>query len=267
MSSKNQSALKRKQAKATKRKAALGKAAHSAQEALHKRKREAAGLKDKQLSYRIAVDGVVKTAQKLREEGYSGKTAKKITNVGVMKGITQMIPVFATLHGATEVVSKLVLEKRFELSTSQIDISTSFDRIVVSIIEDINAIYDFIEAGKKPTDYMEIYVHYIDSLAEVCQILMPEVLDNLLKPNQAAIDQYIREHAGESAGALETFSMEMHNVRMERIGPMYRTRETILDDMTLPLADPQGDLVDEDDVDADVACELAKDVNTDPQTC
>ena len=267
MSGKNQSAQKRQQAKQHKRKTAIRQKEHRAQEAVNKRKREANALKDTQLSYRIATQGVIATAEQLRKEGYNGKTAKKMTNLGVIKGIHQMIPVFATLHGATEIVSDLVLEKRFELTTDQVDLMTNFDRAIVSIIEDINAIYDFIDAGKKPTDYMELYVHYIDTLADVCQIQQHELLENLLRPNKEAIDQYIKEHAGEGAAALEEYSMQKHNIRMERVAPLYRTKATELEDMTAPLADPQGDLVDEDDVDADVALEMAKEIAQDPLSC
>lgn len=262
MSGKNQSAVKRRQAKKVTRQRNLKAQAHKESTSAFAAKRQQESMREQRLRYDIATKGVLATAQALKEEGINGKAAKKLNNIGVLRGVHQMIPVFATLHGAVEVASILVGEGRFVLTPEQIDLINSFDRNIVLITEDINAMYDLIDAGKKPKDYIELYVHYIDLLAEVCQVQMHELMNELFRPHQELIDTYIKEHAS-TVHTMESFSMELHAKRMDRVAPLYSTAAAELHDMTKPLG---GELVDDSDFDAADRFEEAKPI-TDPLTC
>jgi len=259
--SKNQSAQKRKAAKSKKREQNVRAQAYQAKEKQLDKVRERRNQAGKDLALEVATKGIAEVAEDLRKQGAASKHAKKLTNLNVIQGMHKMIPVFAVTHGSLEIVSDLVLEKRFTLDAEQIDLIENFDRNVVRIVENINAIYDLIDAGKKPFDYIEIYTDYPNTMAELSTIQIPDMHSLLLKPNQAAVDQYVKEHRLEGESQ-EGLSVRLHEKRMETVGPKYRTQELIHKDMTAPLQ-PDG-LVEDNDFDADDAIDLAKDISAAP---
>lgn len=262
MSGKNQKAVQRKQAKAKARTTARKQSEHRLEQQLHAAKRKQRAQAESQLSLEIATKGIAAVAAQLRHEGGRKKVAKKLTNVGVLKQINDMIPIFAHFHGLIEVLDRLHLERKVTLTTEQLLKFDPYDRDIVLITEDINTIHDFIEAGKNPADYMDIFVHYIDTMAEVTQILIPEIYSELFAEHKVLVDQFVKEHTPEDL-TMAQFSLRLHEIRMNRVGDRYRTGQTVHADLTKPLG---GELVEEDDVDADVAIELAKDIH-DPVTC
>jgi len=263
MSGKNQKAVQRKQAKAKARDAARKSKEHQAEQTKFAAQRKARAQADQQLSLEIATKGILAVAQDLATQRKGGKkSGRKFTNVGILKMITETIPVFAHFHGLIEVADRLHTEKKITLTTEQLLEFAGYDRAVVGITEDINAMYDFIEVGKKPDDYMEIFTHYIDLMAEVMQLQIPSIYGGTMNGIKPLVDAFVKEHTPEDVTMVQ-FSYGLHEIRMNRVADQYRTGQTVHADMTAPLG---GELVEEDDVDADVAIELAKNIH-DPVTC
>lgn len=265
-----------KQQKLQARRATKAKARSTVKKAQHQKDRQAAAKaaslkKESQIGYSIATKGVIETAQALRKTKAGKKGAKEatkeikdMTNVEVLVGINEAIPVLAGVHGAIEVVGELALENKIDLLPHHVDMIEIFDRNVVQITEDINAIYELIEKGLTPDQYLEVFIHYIDTLANVYEFGIPEMLREVLKPQEQLINQYVREHK-EPEESDVGYGMRAHEARMKRVAPLYRT-PSIAADMTDPIHVPGeavvGDLLDEDDFDG----ALAKPVN-DPLTC
>jgi hypothetical protein len=260
-----------KQQKLQARRATKAKARSVAKKAQIQKDRQvsaklAAAKKESQIGYSIATQGVIQTAEALRKgRGKKGKNQiTTMTNVEVLVGINEAIPVLAGVHGAMEVYSNLALEKKVEMLPHHVDMFETFDRNVVSITEDINAIYELIEKGLTPDQYLEVFIHYIDALANVYEFGIPEMLREVLKPAEALINQYVREHK-EPEEADVGYGMRSHEARMQRVAPLYRTK-SIAADLTDPIPVPGeasvGELVEDDDFSA----ELAKPIN-DPLTC
>ena len=231
---------------------------------------KAASLRtDNQISHAIATKGVIQTAEALRRRRDGKKVVgkdpvKSMTNVEVLVGINEAIPVLAGVHGAIEVFQNLALEGKVDLLPHHVDMIEQYDRNIVSITEDINAIYELIEKGQVPEDYLVLFVSYIDTLANVYEFGIPELMRDFLKPHEQLINQYVREHKEPEEGDNQ-YGLRAHETRMKRVAPLYRTT-SIAADLVDPIHVPGeaivGELVDDDDF----SDTIAKQVH-DPLTC
>jgi hypothetical protein len=195
------------------------------------------------LRYDIATKGVVQTALDLKKDYEAAKA--ELNNVEVLKGINDMIPILGNIHGVIEVVEKLVEMKKITLTEEQQLSIDVFDRQIVAIAEDVNAIFVFINDEKEVDDYISLFVHYTDTLAEIMQFDIPRVMEVTLRPNELVINEYVREHMHEGESNYD-FGMRLHGVRIARVAALYRTvkgAEPAAAEGTKPLV---GDLVDED---------------------
>jgi hypothetical protein len=187
-------------------------------------------LTSEAMNYRIATQGVLKTARELADNPENAKVKlQEMTNNEVLKGIREMIPVLGGIHGGIEVACRLVDEKKLELLPHQAEIVENFDRKVVAVSEDIHAMYEFMEAGQTPDDYMSIFIHYIDILAEMVQFSIPEALEQLLSPIEDLVNEYVKEHRQEGETSVE-FGMRISDERIDRVAPLYRTTQALEDE-------------------------------------
>lgn len=172
------------------------------------------------LRYDIATKGVLQTALDLKKD--FEKTKEKLNNIEVLKGINQMIPILGNIHGVVEVTSKLVDMKKTTLTAEEQGMIDEYDRKVVGIAEDIHAIFEFINKEQEVEEYIEIFMHYTDLLAEVTEFSIPELMEKVLRPREEIINEYVREHKHDGEDNY-TFGMRLHGERITRVQALYRT--------------------------------------------
>lgn len=191
------------------------------------------------LRYDIATKGVIQTALDLKKD--PKKVTAELNNIEVLKGINDMIPILGNIHGVVEVTSKLVDMKKTVLTEeeqAQVDI---FDKQIVSVAEDVHAIFEFINKEQEVDEYISLFVHYTDTLAEIMQFNIPELMAVVLRPREEMINEFVREHMHEGESNYD-FGMRLHGERIARVQVLYRT---------VPVAEPMptnkplvGELVD-----------------------
>lgn len=161
-----------------------------------------------------------KITQKEFEEQVAGH--EEITNTVVMQNINDVIPALIRVHSGVEVFSRLVAEKRFELTAEENTLINTIDEQVVHITEDISAIVAFVEDKKEPDDYMAIFMHYTELLARCFEVTMPALM-LMLDAKKPEIDAYAEEHRNKELPVFE-YMRVLHEQRMSAVVPIYRTR-------------------------------------------
>jgi hypothetical protein len=194
------------------------------------------------LRYDIATKGVIQTALDLKKD--PKKATAELNNIEVLKGINDMIPILGNIHGVIEVTSKLVDMKKTELTVEEQSLVDIFDKQIVSVAEDVHAMFEFINKEQEVDEYISLFVHYTDTLAEIMQFNIPELMESVLRPRELLINEYVREHMHEGESNYE-FGMRLHGERITRVEVLYRTVPAATEPMPTnkPLV---GDLVDED---------------------
>jgi hypothetical protein len=195
------------------------------------------------LRYDIATKGVIQTALDLKQN--KQETTESLTNVIVLQGINEMIPILGNIHGVIEVVEKLVGMKKIVLSEPQQAVIDAFDRQIVSVAEDVNAIFVFINKEQQVEEYIDLYVHYTNTLAEIMQFDIPAVMEETLRPNELVINEYVTEHKHEAETNYD-FGMRLHGERIARVASLYRTVQPSGDVIPEGAKPLEGELVDED---------------------
>jgi hypothetical protein len=194
------------------------------------------------LRYDIATKGVVQTALDLKKDIDGAKS--KLNNIEVLKGINDMIPILGNIHGVVEVTSKLVDMKKTVLTEeeqAQVDI---FDKQIVSVAEDVHAMFEFINKEQEVDEYISLFVHYTDTLAEIMQFNIPDLMAVVLRPREELINEYVREHMHEGESNYD-FGMRLHGERIARVQALYRTVPVVVAE-PMPTNKPLvGELVDE----------------------
>jgi hypothetical protein len=209
------------------------------QEQQDRRSPQAKAARNARVGYAVATKGVIDTAKELQKDPEFAKTKiKALTNIEVLTGINEMIPVLGGVHGGIEIVTRLSDMKKYDILPHQAEMIEAFDRKVISISEDIHAMYEFINAEKQVEDYMPIFIHYIDTLADVVQFAIPELMEGLLQPIEALINEYVNEHKAEGEHS-SAFGARVSDERIVRIAPEYRTMRPLED--FLPDADAEGE--------------------------
>lgn len=161
-----------------------------------------------------------KITQKEFEQQLAGE--EEITNTVVMQNINDVIPALIRIHAGVEVFSRLVDEKRFEKTDEEVTRINTFDEQVTHITEDIGAIVTFVEAGKNPEDYMEIFMHYTELLARTFEVTVPALM-LMLDAKKPEIDAYAEEHRTKELPVFD-YMRGLHEERMRVVTPIYRTR-------------------------------------------
>lgn len=226
MSSKNTKLAQRKQAKAVKRTKVKQVAALKNKQAnqVNKLKASQSGL-----NRELVAKGVVALSEQLaKAKKSSGAEDLELTNKDVMKGIMDLVNITGPLHGAVEVLDRLSKEGRFEFTEDEVVQIEVFDKAVVKLTEDINAIVTLIEVAKQePTDYIDLLIDHVNSSSVLVEEILPGINDGLFEQDErkALIDQYVAEHKTAEQNNFEV-GLQFHNERMERVYPIYRTAVT-----------------------------------------
>lgn len=152
----------------------------------------------------------------------------EITNKTVMQNINDVIPAVIRVHAGAEIFTRLAGEKRYEVTAEEETLIASLDEQVTKITEDISAIIVFVEAGKEPEEYMDIFMHYTEQLAQMFEVTVPGMM-TVLTPRQDVIDAYAQEHRNTDVQMFD-YMRSLHEERMVNVYPIYRTQTSAAGD-------------------------------------
>lgn len=180
-------------------------------------------LSDSKLQYELATKGIFATAGKYKDLIKDKERGDDLPgNEEVSMQILKLIETFAPIHSAVEVAEILGDEGKIEFTPELIEQVNTLDNFIVKIAEDMTAIRILIEEGQSMTDFVEIYVHLFDNVTETMHFHARAVFDNLLKPNQAIIEEYTKEHKEPGQTDMD-YAFEMHDKRIQKVQHLYRT--------------------------------------------
>ena len=146
---------------------------------------------------------------------------EQINNTMVMQNINDVIPAIIRVHSGVEVFTRLADEKRIVVTQEEHTLVQTFDKQITKVTEDINAIVAFVTDKKEPEDYMEVFMHYTELLAELFESTVPGIM-GMLTPRQEIIDQYVTEHRNKEMPLFE-YMRGLHCERMEKVFMLYHT--------------------------------------------
>ena len=212
----------------------------------------------KQLQRELALNGIVATANKYRNLITNKNSNEEVPdNKEVAMGILKIIEMLAPVHSAIEIANILQEEGNITLTDEDVQAMAEFDEPLVKITEDIMAIQTLMEEGQGFEDFAEIYISCFDNVAEIMHFRSDPILEQILKPNQGLIENYVKEHK-EPGESEMTFAFRMHDERMKRVADLYKTVSAPLD---IPEFNEQGEEVPQEFIPADDVCDEDFDAN------
>ena len=232
-------AQKRKQAKVKARQVAVQKKKHQERvaiaQALSHHKNDIVG--------QVAREGTLSLAERLHHTKHKVDTApQELTVKEVLTAINEAVPLIAMIHGGVEVFNILAKEGKVEITEENKAIIDEYDEQMVKTSENVNAMISMIEAGKQPSDFMGIFIHYLDLIAQMLQESIPKIRQTIFTQNEQLIEEYSKEHLAAEENYLQQ-GLRFHELRMKEVAPLYRTKLPVIDDLE-PM-EPISDSIEE----------------------
>jgi len=180
-------------------------------------------LSDRKLQFELASKGIFATADKYKDLLKNKERGDKLPdNKEVSMQLLKLIETFAPVHSAVELAELLSKEGKITWSDEITAMVNTLDEYIVKIAEDMAAIRILIEDDQTMEDFVEIYVHMYDNVTEAMHFHVRPVFETLLKPNQALIEEYTKEHKEPGQTDMD-YAFELHDQRIGRVQHLYRT--------------------------------------------
>lgn len=180
-------------------------------------------LSDRKLQFELASKGIFATADKYKDLLKNKERGDKLPdNKEVSMQLLKLIETFAPVHSAVELAELLNKEGKITWSDEITAMVNTLDEYIVKIAEDMAAIRILIEDDQTMEDFVEIYVHMYDNVTEAMHFHVRPVFETLLKPNQALIEEYTKEHKEPGQTDMD-YAFELHDQRIGRVQHLYRT--------------------------------------------
>jgi len=226
---------------------------------------------DKKLETELFNNGALATLHKYHKQvKNTGSTAEAPTNKQVIETLVKGLDLVIPVHAVIEVADRLNKEGTIVFTESDTLAITAFDKAVVKIAEDVNAIQILIEEGLGFEQFADVYISFMETMIEVTRDSASTVFNGTIKPHQDLIENYYKEHGEPGLNQMQ-LSMVFHDQRMQTVAPLYATLSPDLTegldlesepDLVEP-ATVDGELITagEDDLDELLNADKAKDVN------
>lgn len=266
-------------AKKTTRKKVKAKARVKATQDFLRSPRSAGGFHDKSVSVYDLINQVKTGATHVKSKLAKGEIPEVgINRTDFLRGINETLSQTIKMHGGIAVYMILAEdEKRFELTPEDIQRVEAYERSVVRLVENVDAIVLLDQAGKLPEDYVELVIDMADVMRDL-MVIQHKTTYEMLQRKEKEINRYVTEHLPTNVDVLE-YVRQLHEERIKKVGPGYVTTtgvnakeiaEMVL--MTQAVIDENGDggIVSADisnlQPDAHPDVEAVKDVPQDPIT-
>lgn len=178
-------------------------------------------VSDQKIASEIAKHGIQATAEKYKDRikhtPGDGPTPETIS-----EGFIKFIDVIAPIHSTVEIAEQLVNEGKIKITPEQQILINKFDEDVVHSCEDIAAINMFLKEGCKFEDFSALYIHFVDLSASMMEGSAKEIYHDYIKEHRDIISVYAKEHKVPNETDI-SYALRVHDQRMTRILPLYRT--------------------------------------------
>lgn len=210
-------------AKKTERRKVKTKARIKATQSNFMGQRSAGGFHDKSVSVYDLINNIKTGATKVQSSLSKGE----VPEVGISRGnflraIHETLDQVIKMHGGIAVYLILAEdESRFAITPENSARIETYERSVVRLVENVDAIVLLDQAKKLPEDYIELVIDMADVMRDLMVINHKPTYD-MLKRQEQEINRYITEHLPTGVDVFE-YTRQLHETRIKKVGPQYVT--------------------------------------------
>lgn len=210
-------------AKKTERRKVKTKARIKATQSNFMGQRSAGGFHDKSVSVYDLINNIKTGATKAQSSLSKGE----VPEVGISRGnflraIHETLDQVIKMHGGIAVYLILAEdESRFAITPENSARIETYERSVVRLVENVDAIVLLDQAKKLPEDYIELVIDMADVMRDLMVINHKPTYD-MLKRQEQEINRYITEHLPTGVDVFE-YTRQLHETRIKKVGPQYVT--------------------------------------------
>ena len=215
------------QAKKIARRKAKSKARAKATQSSVFNQRSAGGFHDKSANIYDLINNVKTGATKIKAKQAKGEIPDvNIDRLSFMRGIQETLAQVIKMHGGIAVYMILAEDEgRFQITPENALRIETYERSVVRMVENVDAIILLDQAKKLPPDYIELVIDMADVMRDLMVIHHTPTFD-MLKRKEKEINRYVTEHLPTGMDVLE-YTRQLHEARIKKVGPNYVTTDGV----------------------------------------
>lgn len=189
--------------------------------------RSAGGFHDKNVSVYDLINNIKTGATKIKASKANGEIPEVgISRLDFLRSIQETLAQVIKMHGGIAVYMILAEdESRFQVTPENAGRIEAYERAVVRMVENVDAVVLLDQAKKLPEDYVELVVDMADVMRDLMVILHKPTYEMLQRKEQE-INRYVTEHLPTGVDVLE-YVRQLHEARIKAVGPAYVTTEGV----------------------------------------
>lgn len=210
-------------AKKTERRKVKTKARIKATQSNFMGQRSAGGFHDKSVSVYDLINNIKTGATKAKSSMTKGEVPDVgVSRTGFLRAIHETLDQVIKMHGGISVYMILAEdESRFVITPENAALIETYERSVVRLVENVDAVVLLDQAKKLPEDYIELVIDMADVMRDLMVINHKTTYD-MLKRQEREINRYITEHLPTGVDVFE-YTRQLHEARIKKVGPQYVT--------------------------------------------
>lgn len=212
-------------AKKTERRKVKTKARIKATQSNFMGQRSAGGFHDKSVSVYDLINNIKTGATKIKSNLSKGEMPEVgITRASFLRAIHETLDQVIKMHGGIAVYMILAEdESRFQITPENAARIETYERAVVRLVENVDAIVILDQAKKLPEDYIELVIDMADVMRDL-MVINHKPTYEMLQRKEQEINRYITEHLPTGVDVFE-YTRQLHEERIKKVGPSYATAE------------------------------------------
>lgn len=210
-------------AKKTERRKVKTKARIKATQSNFMGQRSAGGFHDKTVSVYDLINNVQTGATKVKSTLAKGEVPDVgVDRKGFLRAIHETLDQVIKMHGGIAVYMILAEnESRFTITPENAARIETYERSVVRLVENVDAVVLLDQAKKLPEDYIELVIDMADVMRDL-MVIHHKPTYEMLKRQEQEINRYITEHLPTGVDVFE-YTRQLHEERIKKVGPQYVT--------------------------------------------
>lgn len=210
-------------AKKTERRKVKTKARIKATQSNFMGQRSAGGFHDKSVSVYDLINNIKTGATKAKSSMTKGEVPDVgVSRTGFLRAIHETLDQVIKMHGGISVYMILAEdESRFVITPENAALIETYERSVVRLVENVDAVVLLDQAKKLPEDYIELVIDMADVMRDL-MVINHKTTYEMLKRQEREINRYITEHLPTGVDVFE-YTRQLHEARIKKVGPQYVT--------------------------------------------
>jgi len=189
--------------------------------------RSAGGFHDKNLNVYDLINNVKTGATRIKAKQAKGEIPDvDIDRISFLRGIQETMAQVIKMHGGIAVYMILAEDEgRFQITPENAMRIETYERSVVRLVENVDAVIMLDQAKKLPQDYIELVIDMADVMRDLMVIHHAPTFE-MLKRKEKEINRYVTEHLPTGVDVLE-YTRQLHEERIKKVGPNYVTTDGV----------------------------------------